>query len=61
MRAQYSTLALGTLSGAFFGGPQRQAKGEAYAPVGGKRGAKARDADRLVIRVLSWLHRHATR
>ena len=56
----YSTLALGTLATAYWGGPQRQGKEAAYAPVGGKRGAKARAADRLVCRVLSWLHSHAT-
>jgi hypothetical protein len=55
----YSSLALGTLATAYWGGPQRQGRDAGYAPVRGRRGVKARDADRLVCRVLGWLHRHA--
>lgn len=57
----YSTLALGTLATAYWGGPQRRGKDASYTPVRGKRGAKARDADRLVFKVLGWLHRNTTR
>jgi hypothetical protein len=57
----YSGMALGTLSAPRWGGPQRQGKDRAYAPVGGARGAEARNADRLVARVMEWLHRHGTR
>ena len=56
----YSTMALGTLATAYWGGPQRKGKDAAYAPVSGKRGAKARDADRLACRVLGWLDRSTT-
>ena len=55
----YSTLTLGTLAGKC--GAQRKGRGDAYAPVGGRRGAKARDADRLAIRIMAYLHRHSTR
>ena len=55
----YSTLTLGTLAAKC--GAQRRGRGDAYAPVGGKRGAKARDADRLAIGIMAYLHRHATR
>ena len=55
----YSSLTLGTGATAFWGGPQRQGKDSAYTPVRGGRGAKARAADRLVCRVLSWLHRNS--
>jgi len=57
----YSSLALGTGATAYWGGPQRRGKDSAYVPVGGARGAKARAADRLVCRVLGWLHRSTSR
>ena len=57
----YSPLALGTNATAYWGGAQRESKEAAYAPTRGKRGAKARQADRLVCRVLGWLHRNAVR
>ena len=57
----YSPLALGTNASSYWGGAQREGKEAAYTPTRGKRGAKARQADRLVCRVLSWLHRNAVR
>ena len=57
----YSPLALGTNASTYWGGAQRKGKEAAYIPTRGKRGAKARQADRLVCRVLSWLHRNAVR
>ena len=55
----YSGMALGTLSNERWGGPQREGKDDAYRPVSGPRGAEARKADRLVARVMKWLHKHA--
>ena len=52
----YSPIAIGTLSAPSKGGPVRQGKDRAYRPVRGRRGAEARAADRLVLRVLRWLH-----
>ena len=57
----YSPLALGTNASASRGGAQRNGKEAAYTPTRGKRGAKARHADRLVCRVFGWLHRNAAR
>ena len=56
----YSGMALGTNSCEKMGGPQRQDKESAYLPVSGARGAEARRADRLVCKVLGWLHRHTS-
>ena len=57
----FNALALGTNASSYWGGAQREGKEAAYTPTRGKRGAKARQADRLVCRVLGWLHRNAVR
>ena len=55
----YSPITIGTQSAPSKGGPMRKGREQAYRPVCGARGREARSADRLVLRVLGWLHKLA--